>query len=126
MRAESIFLPGIFLFILGFGNAVVGQLKTEQFDEILQELQSAEHFREELSRTPLMRLQMAKNLSGNTPSGQRSHFEERRNFYWTVAFGGKVVIALSLALLTLAAYLSWKEGGLGSRLRRKLVILSRR
>jgi len=100
-RPITFWLPGIFLFLIGFGNTVVGVMKADQFDEVLQELASAKQYKEEVSSSPLMRMQLARKLTDKT-FNQYSTYEERRNFYKTVAFGGKVVMALSLLLFSAA------------------------
>lgn len=106
-RPEIFWLPGLFLLLLGFGNALVGYFKADQFNEVLRELQSAEQFKEEVTdSSPLMRLQMAKLLSDKVFE-RRERFEERRNFYRTVEFGGKAVMALSLGLFSAGAFLAW-------------------
>lgn len=103
-------LPGLFLLLLGLGNALVGKMKTDQFEEVLQELESAQHFKEEVSASPMIRLQLSRKLADQAFE-RRSRFEERRNFYRTVAFGGKVVMVASLGFFAIAMFITWRTGG---------------
>ena len=96
-RPVTFWLPGVFLFVLGLGNVVVGVMKAEQFDQVLRELVSAKQYKEEVSSSPLMRMQLARKLSDKL-FDEYSTYQERKRFYQTVAFGGKVVMSLSLIM----------------------------
>ena len=96
-RPVTFWLPGIFLFLLGLGNTIVGVMKADQFDQVLRELVSAKQYKEEVSSSPLMRMQLARKLTDKL-FDEYSSYQERRRFYQTVAFGGKVVMSLSLVL----------------------------
>ena len=96
-KPVTFWLPGVFLLILGLGNTVVGVMKAEQFDQVLRELVSAKQYKEEVSSSPLMRMQLARKLSDKL-FDEYSTYQERKRFYQTVAFGGKVAMSLSLVL----------------------------
>ena len=102
-RPVTFWLPGVFLLILGLGNTVVGVMKAEQFDQVLRELVSAKQYKEEVSSSPLMRMQLARKLSDKL-FDEYSQYQERKRFYQTVAFGGKVVMSLSLVLFIGACF----------------------
>jgi hypothetical protein len=112
-RPVTFWLPGIFLLLLGFGNTYVGVMKVDQFDEMIEELTSADQYKREVSSSPLMRMQMARRLS-DKGYDRYATYEERRRFYKTVAFGGKVVMALSILMFTAACLcFTWSRGRRG-------------
>jgi len=96
-RPVTFWLPGVFLLLLGLGNTVVGVMKAEQFDQVLKELVSAQQYKEDVSSSPLMRMQLARKLSDKL-FDEYSGYQERKRFYQTVAFGGKIAMSLSLVL----------------------------
>ncbi len=108
LKPETFWLPAIFLFLLGLGNALIGQMKMGQFEEALAELDSAQQYKEEVSSSPLMRMQIARRLTDSRISTQLQ-YEERWNFYRTVRFGGKVVMALSLLLFSISFFVVWMD-----------------
>jgi hypothetical protein len=102
-KPVTFWLPGVFLFLLGLGNTVVGVMKAEQFDQVLRELVFAKQYKEEVSSSPLMRMQLARKLTDKL-FDEYSTYQERKRFYQTVAFGGKVVMSLSLVLFIGACF----------------------
>lgn len=121
-KPEVFWLPGLFLFLLGLGNVFVGEMKIEQFQQVLNEFETTEMFKEEVASTPLMRL--AKKRLSNVE--RKRHFEERRNFYRIVSFGGKSVIGISLGLFILSAVLLFNDPHTKLRLTRRIVRLQNR
>jgi hypothetical protein len=120
-KPEAFWLPGCFLLLLGLGNVLVGEMKVEQFQQVLNEFESTEMFREELASTPLMRLEKKRHSNVE----KKRHFEERRNFYRIVSFGGKSVIGLSLILFLISAVLLFRDPHTKLRLARRIVRMQR-
>jgi hypothetical protein len=53
-------------------------------------------------------MQLARKLSDKL-FDQYSTYQERKNFYQMVAFGGKVVMAISLILFVVACVCKWES-----------------
>lgn len=101
MKPVKLFLPGIFLLVLGIGNITVGVLKQNQYKRVIEEI-AAEQPALELDRaSPIQKIQLAKEIADRTY--QRSHLANSRvEFYQLVAIGGKIMLAISVVILLLA------------------------
>lgn len=95
-------VPGLFLFVLGVGNIVVGVMKTSQYEEVLQELAVLEPSSVVTDDSPLARIHSADHARF---SGRRQQAKISLDFYRFVVTGGKFFLLLSTLLIAVAALL---------------------
>jgi hypothetical protein len=95
ISSKSFFISGIFMFVLGLGNFLVGISKSTEY----QELSSASISLEETN--PLIRVDLLK-ISGEHISESKLKALSRRDFYRLVEVGGLMLLILSLIPLVLS------------------------
>ncbi len=98
MNLMRLLLPAFFLLVLGLGNIAVGSFKEEQYREVYEELIATNPSRIDSSNSALGRIRNANNTD-DIQLRRRQEATERRNLYLLVAFGGKILVTLSLGLL---------------------------
>ena len=99
VRPMFFFLPGLFLLILGMGNLWVGEIKEQEYQTVLDELQmlsTAAPAAKLVHASPLKRVQLALNAAERT-FHRREKALARKEFYSLVRYGGR--------FLTLAGFL---------------------
>ena len=99
--ARKFLLPGFFLLTLGVGNISVGTYKSQQYEEVLADLERlarSSHSKDILSVSPLRRIQLEKTASMRTFQ-RETQARSRRDLYQMVIFGGKVFLGISSFLL---------------------------
>lgn len=99
LNPVKLFIPGVFLFVLGLGNLAVGITKAQQHQEVLTELQLQQPSALNLENSSsLKRLQLAEQTAHRTFQREQEA-KDRMAFYKLVSFGGKIFTALGLILL---------------------------
>jgi hypothetical protein len=98
LYSAKLLLPGIFLFILGIGNVIVGHYKSQEYERVLSELAPSVPPRAILNVPPMQRMQMERERATRLDE-RRSKAQARRDFYQLVSFGGKGFMGLSALLI---------------------------
>ena len=113
MKTAFLLIPGTFLFILGLGNIAVGDLKYQQYKQVIIELESKEKsFNSEmLKASPLRRLQLEQESANRTDQRLEKSIA-RANLYRLVYIGGKIFLAISSGFLIVGAYLWVKKSNI--------------
>ena len=101
MSPRKLLLPALFLFVLGLGNISVGTYKEWQYRQVYEELTVLEASPEFGAALGLNRLQNFQENNDRYLQGQ-VEARDRRQFYRLVAFGGKVLIGVSIIFLATA------------------------
>lgn len=109
-RSMKFFLPGIFALVLGLGNVGVGYFKGEQYKKVEEELTDIRPTKGLINASPLQRIQVTQNAADRLYQRQRQA-QGRRDFYRLVMFGGKIISAFALILLSIAGGLRLRERG---------------
>ena len=97
-KPEKLWLPGIFLLLLGVGNLAVGYYKGIQYDYILEDLSDLSALQEKVRSSPLMRFELSKRALEDDID-QESFARMRRELYSLVELCGQAMICFSLLLL---------------------------
>ncbi len=97
-RIMRFVVPGIFLFVLGVGNILVGTFKGNQYEQVLAELASAGELPALADASPLRRIQLATQTVSRLYQRQ-DKARAKLDFYRLVASGGRVFVALSFIFL---------------------------
>lgn len=101
IKPIKLFLPGIFLLVLGLGNIIVGEFKTSQYQDVRKELLTTiEHKSPKVLEnvSPLRRIQLA-NQAQERGTQKLKTTEQRVAFYSLVSAGGAIFVLTSLLLL---------------------------
>ena len=102
-KPTKFLLPGLFLLLLGFGNLVIGTQKQAEYEVVLTEI-ALEDPASDSAFTPLKRIQGVEQLTEKNYQ-RRKTAASRRDYYRFVAYGGKVMLGISLLLLFTAVVL---------------------
>jgi hypothetical protein len=112
LRPMKLLLPAAFLLILGLGNIAVGIQKRVVYQEVINELTELRPTEALTPTSPLIKFQQELQ-SADRNTQLRKHAEDRRDFYDLIAYGGYLILLLSLILFIgtvgLKIYLIWKE-----------------
>ena len=98
MKPAQLYLPGLFLLLLGIGNISIGTYKGAEYREVVRTLSAPETSAHLKHASPLRRFKVAK-LSANRLYQRRKTAAGRIAFYNLVSSGGKIFVLLSLPLL---------------------------
>lgn len=100
----KLFLPGVFLLILGIGNILTGAGKVEQFDLVVAELSALETTDPVLEPSVLRRIESV-NRTLDRRGQLLQQARAKRNLYQLPILGGKIFVGLGLLLLVLSGLL---------------------
>ena len=112
IKPIKFFIPGIFLFVLGLGNIIVGEFKASQYQEVRAELlNTIEHKSPQILEnvSPLRRIQLA-NQAQEKGTQKLKSAEQRVAFYSLVSTGGAIFVMASLILLIIGFILKLRKG----------------
>lgn len=90
----KLLMPGIFLFVLGLGNIIVGHFKSLEYERVLTELEPTTPPRALANVPPMRRMQMERERATRLDERRRKA-QGRLDFYELVTFGGKSFVGLS-------------------------------
>ena len=94
IKPIRLLIPAIFLVVLGVGNVLVGHFKYQQYNEMLNELNSENNFEKTENLSPLQRLKYTSNSSTKVIS-LKQKAEARRELYQLVSYSGKIFLTIS-------------------------------
>lgn len=103
MSPQKLWVPGVFLLLLGIGNICVGHMRGQQYERVLEQL--TDPSTAEAGSSPLVRIQRS-HLPNEKQYQRLSRARAKRDFYMLVASGGKAFLAMSAVLLLGAAGLA--------------------
>ena len=107
-KPARLYLPGVFLLLVGIGNMIVGTYKAQQYRQVVDALSTIEASASLENASPLRRMQIAR-LSADRQYQRRKTASSRLSFYYLVSFGGKLFAGLSLPFLIVGIYLHLRE-----------------
>ena len=111
IKPMKLFIPGIFLLVLGLGNIIVGEFKASQYEDVRKELlNTIEHKSPQVLEnvSPLRRIQLA-NLAQERGTQKLKSTEQRVAFYSLVSTGGAIFVMASIILLIIGFVLQLRN-----------------
>jgi len=100
--SAKLWVPAIFLLVLGFGNISVGSFKVEQYQQVLAELSSLPSAPKLSNASPLSRIQVADKVADRRYQRQKKA-KARLEYYNLVIFGGQIFVGAGVLLFVFAA-----------------------
>lgn len=108
IKPMKLLLPGVFLFVLGFGNIFVGSFKGRQYEQILEQLKVIEPSSSFVDSSPLKRMQESQRALSRL-SNQIDKAKARIEFYQFINLGGTIMTLLSFVLIGASAVLYYYQ-----------------
>ena len=115
---KRIVLIGLFLVVLGIGNLIVGELKGNQYEAVVDELAAIGRTADKNSLVlsnhdhPLVRIERYRHLSQTVVQRQQKAMM-RMELYRVVSFGGKAMFAFGIIVVVLALFAKFVVGLVG-------------
>lgn len=106
--AVKLFLPAIFLLVLGLGNIAVGSFKQQQYEEVLKELRLGPSDIALVNVSPMRRIQLNRR-SEDRNIDRLKQAQVRRDLYHLVILGGTSMVAVGSVLLLATAIFSYRR-----------------
>jgi len=110
VKPTKLFVPAIFLLVLGLGNIGVGSLKKQQYQQVLSELTLRSPELPLINASPLRRIQLNRH-SEDRNLDRLKQAQTRIDLYHLVILGGAAMVSLGSVLLLLSACVNFKYAG---------------
>lgn len=108
LKAIKLFLPAIFLLVLGLGNIAVGSFKQQQYEDVLKELRLGPSDIALVNVSPMRRIQMNRH-SEDRNVDRLKQAQVRRDLYHLVILGGTSMVAVGSMLLLATAIFNYRR-----------------